>query len=238
MEAENSYSASWFELFMDTIAPAQTAGEVAFLTRWLPLPAYARVLDLCCGQGRHAQALADAGYTVVGVDRSAEALATARRRPGRPVTYLQHDMRDLASVPGRYQAALILWQSFGYFDAATNAEIIRQLGQKLEAAGRLILDIYQPDFFARTQGTRSYTYAGQQISETKTMQGDRLEVRLEYASGGADVFSWQLYAPEAIMQQAASYGLACRLICSGFDERQPAQGQSPRMQLVFEKREG
>ncbi len=38
----------------------------------------ARVLDLGCGTGRHAQALARAGYRVVGVDSDVDAVETAR----------------------------------------------------------------------------------------------------------------------------------------------------------------
>lgn len=40
------------------------------------------VLDLACGQGRHAHLLASAGHRVLGVDRDAEALATLGEQSG------------------------------------------------------------------------------------------------------------------------------------------------------------
>ncbi len=58
MDIANTYSPTWFELFMQPIQPVQTEAEAAFLMRHLPLPAYRSVLDLCCGWGRHAQVLA------------------------------------------------------------------------------------------------------------------------------------------------------------------------------------
>jgi len=58
-----------------------------------------RALDLACGTGTFAAILADAGWDVVGLDRSEPMLAIARDRacatpPGR-LTFVQGDMRDL-----------------------------------------------------------------------------------------------------------------------------------------------
>jgi SAM-dependent methyltransferase len=75
----NEYSPTWYELFLQPIAPEQTEREAAFVARWLPQPAYSAVLDLCCGPGRHARALAGRGYRVTGVDTNTAALAAARR---------------------------------------------------------------------------------------------------------------------------------------------------------------
>ncbi|HKG95752.1 MAG TPA: methyltransferase domain-containing protein [Gemmatimonadaceae bacterium] len=55
---------------------------MAFLERALPRAAISRVLDLCCGPGRHALPLAERGYDVTGVDRDAAALGAARRAAG------------------------------------------------------------------------------------------------------------------------------------------------------------
>ena len=48
-----------------------------WLQRWLHLlPPAARVLDVACGQGRHARWLSDLGHQVTGVDRDGAALAS------------------------------------------------------------------------------------------------------------------------------------------------------------------
>ena len=55
-----------------------TEAPSPWVCRWTPLirPA-GQVLDLACGGGRHMQWLASQGHRVLGVDRSAEALALA-----------------------------------------------------------------------------------------------------------------------------------------------------------------
>ena len=54
------------------LVPTVSAWVVRFATSVKPS---GTVLDLACGQGRHARYLADQGFTVVGVDRDAAALA-------------------------------------------------------------------------------------------------------------------------------------------------------------------
>jgi SAM-dependent methyltransferase len=232
----SDYSPTWYELFLQPIAPEQTEREAAFVARWLPLPAISVVLDLCCGQGRHARALARRGYRVIGVDSNAAAIEVARRASGGEVDYVQHDMRRLEELPGTFDAVICLWQSFGYFDAATNAAILRQIGAKLRPGGRLILDIYHPGFFERNQGTRSFERDRRTISEAKHIDGDRLTVVLDYGPDRpADTYAWQLYSPEQIAALARQCGFDLRLACANFDETTPPSAEVARMQLVFER---
>src|SRR5512146_489586 len=52
-----------------------------------------RVLDVCCGPGRHARALDAAGLRVIGRDLSAALLRRARQATDAPL--VRADMRDL-----------------------------------------------------------------------------------------------------------------------------------------------
>src|SRR5713101_2027466 len=91
--------------------------EVARLIELLGLSSGSRVLDVPCGQGRHAHLLAEAGFDVDGLDYSAELLAVARKRgTASNLRYTRGDMRKMpARWARRFDAVLNLFTSFGFF---------------------------------------------------------------------------------------------------------------------------
>src|SRR5881397_2183435 len=108
--------------------------ESARLLDVLGLPAGSRVLDVPCGQGRHAHLLAEAGFDVDGLDYSEDLLEIARRRgTGRSLRYTQGDMRRLpARWTARFDAVLNLFTSFGFFlDPADDARVVEQFARVL-----------------------------------------------------------------------------------------------------------
>src|ERR1700730_5359593 len=82
-----------------------TEQEVAFLVEELQLRPGMRILDVGCGPGRHAHALARLGVEVVGVDIAAAFLAEAGAG-----TWVRADARRLPFVPGGFDAAISLCQ--------------------------------------------------------------------------------------------------------------------------------
>jgi SAM-dependent methyltransferase len=236
----NAYSSPWFTLFAESILDEQTAEEIAFLTEHLPRSRYTRIADLCCGTGRHASELANRGYDVVGIDRSAVALEKAKiwqnQKPSSDVTYHEQDMREFTAVPGTFDAVVCLWQSFGYFDDETNRDILQQINAKLTPEGRFVLDIYNRRFFEERLETREFVKDGVTVTEQKSMVDDRLTVRLSYEDRETvDVFEWQLYTPENIREVVGEVGFQCLISCTGYDEDQSPTPATPRMQFVFEK---
>lgn len=235
----NTFSNDWFSLFLLPVPAEQTDEEVAFLVRNLPQPQTCSVLDVCCGVGRHAVRLRAHGYRVLGIDTNMAVLHEAGRAAVEGLSYRLQDMRHIADLPGRFDAVVCLWQSFGYFDNDTNRSVLNQMAQKLEPGGRLILDLYNRRFFERQQGERNFFREGVFVTEKKRMSGDRLRVELAYEpGGGVDCFDWQLYTPEELVDELERLGLRCLLACTNFDERQTPSAESPRMQLVFEKPAG
>ncbi|GHO54662.1 class I SAM-dependent methyltransferase [Ktedonobacter robiniae] len=232
----STYSQTWFDVFMPTLPQEHTKQDVAFLGRMLPLPRYRRVLDLCCGYGRHALPLADRGYEVTGVDRDIHVIAEAQRRAaGRKISYLVGDMRELEQVSGNFDAVINMWQSFSYFDEATNRDLLRQIHAKLASQGRLIIDMFHREFYEQHQGVKHSTVNGMSLVTRQYMQGRRLLVDLEYGNGETDHFEWELFTPAEFSAIVAASGFRTLLTCTWSDEARPATAEIPRMQMVFEK---
>ena len=114
---------------------------MARLLELLELPAGARVLDVPCGQGRHAHLLAEAGFDVDGLDYSATLLEKARRRgTGATLRYTRGDMRKLpARWTRRFDAVVNLFTSFGFFtEPADDRRVIAEFARVLKPGGLLV----------------------------------------------------------------------------------------------------
>src|SRR5262249_26382305 len=122
----NAYSRRWFEFFHVGIDETRTIQETAFICRCAPLSCFRKVLDVCCGMGRHARALSNQGYSVIGIDRDADVIAKARALARGP-SYGMTDVRSYRSQPSTFDVVIIMSQGVGYFDANTNRDVLHCL---------------------------------------------------------------------------------------------------------------
>ncbi len=231
----NNYSAAWFDFFHVGISAARTEQEASFVRHCCPLPVFARVLDVCCGMGRHARRLAADGYVVTGVERDAQAVHAARARGSGP-EYIQTDVRAYRPEPDSFDAVILLAQSFGYFDPDTNLALLARLGVGLRVGGRTVLDLWNPDFFLPRQGQHSFELPAGRVLEKKRMEHGRLFTRLDYPDGGCDEFEFQTFTAAEMANLARSAGLTLVTACTDFDAAVAPSADKPRIQFVLERR--
>ncbi len=235
MRAEpNAYSRRWFKFFHIGIGEARTIQEAGFVCRCAPLPDFRKLADVCCGMGRHARALSSRGYSVIGVDRDSGAIAEARELGGGP-SYVHADIRDYRPAPGAFDVAIVMSQSFGYFDPTTNRDVLGRLSAGLQEGGRVVLDLWNREFFAAHQGERELETASGVVRENKRLNGDRLCVQLDYPDGAQEEFEWQLFTPAKMISLAQSVGLTLILSCTDFDITIAPSPAKPRIQFVLER---
>jgi SAM-dependent methyltransferase len=141
------------EPFLFTTRRAELAQEqVAQIMALLGLETGARVLDLPCGNGRHALELAARGFEVTGIDRTESYIEEARReaaRRGLAAAFQVGDMRDYRA-PGQYDLVLNLFGSFGYFDdPADDMRVLENMAASLRPGGRLLIETAGKEIVAR-----------------------------------------------------------------------------------------
>jgi SAM-dependent methyltransferase len=151
MNAANDWTVGFFDDPYTQLFPfpdaAQTDEEVNALLEVLPPPP-ARILDVACGQGRHAVRLARSGFQVTGLDTSATFLGSARAAAAESPTsveFVQLDMRNL-DFEQEFDAAISLCTSWGYFDDKTNQQVLDRIANSLRPNGLLVMDLVHRDW--------------------------------------------------------------------------------------------
>jgi len=231
----NAYSDHWFKVFPTEIAEARTTREIDFVCACAPLPSFRRVIDVDCGMGRHARGLFKRGYLVTGVERDAVVVSKARELAGGP-SYLQADIRDYQPDSSTYDVVIIMAQSFGYFDASTNRHVLQQLAVAVREGGRIVLDLWNPEFFISRQGERDLELPDGIVRERKRVENGRLFVHLDYPDDGYDDFEWELFTPAQMISLTDSTGLNLIISCTDFDMAFEPNCRNPRIQFVLERR--
>jgi ubiquinone/menaquinone biosynthesis C-methylase UbiE len=140
------FSDFYLRAFADPEADAQ-AGEVALKAASLSAcPDGGDLVDVPCGYGRHAVALARAGYRVTAVDRSPTLLAEARRRAGDDGPALvEADYRELPFADESFDAALNLFTSLGFYGDEEDTKALTEIHRVLRPAGRLVIETMHRD---------------------------------------------------------------------------------------------
>ncbi|CAH8769294.1 class I SAM-dependent methyltransferase [Paenibacillus dendritiformis] len=213
--------------------------EVHGMMEWLRLPASASILDLCCGMGRHALALAEAGYRVTGVDLSEVLLEEAMAHDTRgQVKFLRGDMRELP-VDGPFDAVVNLFTSFGYFtDNEDNARVFQEIHRVLKPQGRFIVDFLNPSYVRQHLVPHSERVdGGTRIEERRRIENGFVKkaITLTDASGGEQreyeerVRLYELADFRNMMDEA---GLVIDQVHGSYDGAAYDEEQSKRMIMV------
>ncbi|WP_433292601.1 class I SAM-dependent methyltransferase [Actinoplanes sp. CA-030573] len=115
--------------------------EIAGLVwRLLALEPGMTVLDVGCGHGVLANALAARGCQVTGLDSSAVFLD--RARASSDVDFVLGDMRELpSSWTARFDRVVNWSTAFGYFDDPVNRAVLAEMARVLRPGGRLAMDL-------------------------------------------------------------------------------------------------
>jgi SAM-dependent methyltransferase len=133
--------------------------QVDSIVELLDLQPGSKVLDLCCGPGRHALEFARRGFEVAGVDRTLEYLDEAKKRSadeGLSATFVQSDMREYVKTDA-YDVAVNLFTSFGIFDdIEDDRRVLRNMHSSLKPGGSFIIDTIGKELVARDFKSRDW----------------------------------------------------------------------------------
>lgn len=180
-----------------------TAQEVDVLIAAAELSPSHRILDLCCGQGRHAIELARRGFgQVIGIDHSGFLLQLGRDRAtasALPVTFYGGDARQALAEYGQFDRIYLMGNSFGYFDdIAEDLDLLRTVRCALAPGGTVTLDIADGSWFRAHLDRRSWEWIDNQhlVCRERELSADddRIITRELVIHNEGGIVADQLYA--------------------------------------------
>jgi SAM-dependent methyltransferase len=217
---------------------AEANQQVDFLLRTLSgLKGDIRVLDLCCGAGRHTRLLAGRGFRVVGVDLSASLLAQAA---GTGYQLARCDMRRLPFGPV-FGLVTNFFTSFGYFSTdAENRQILEAIASVMTPGGQFLIDYLNPDQVRAGLVPESRTTLpdGSRVQQKRWVNEEtgRVEkdILISSPDGGERTYreSVRLYTQDEMAEMIAGSGLTLEGVYGDFRVGASFGSTSPRMILT------
>lgn len=140
------FERDYLQIYGHAFQTERTELESQFVIQSLGLKPGDSLLDLCCGQGRHALALARTGINVTGVDLSEELLLLARQtatQSALKTEFIKADMRRLPEdLNGRFDAVINMFSAFGYLESQDeDQKVLFQVANALKPGGKLMMDL-------------------------------------------------------------------------------------------------
>jgi ubiquinone/menaquinone biosynthesis C-methylase UbiE len=236
-----STAGHWFEPVAEHLGRAYlrysftkgTAQEVAFLVDALGLEPGMRVLDVGCGPGRHAHALARLGIEVHGVDISERFVALACEEAPPGATFERADARAM-TFHGTFHAAVSLCQgAFGLLTGAGEDEqVLGAMARAVRPGGRVALSAFRAYFQVRYHEEATF-------DADLGLDHERTEVRNEDGVPRAVELWTSGYTPRELRLLARLCGLEPEAVWSvepGRYERARPTTETPEFLLLARRR--
>ncbi|UCD74750.1 MAG: methyltransferase domain-containing protein [Phycisphaerales bacterium] len=190
-----------------------TVQDVDLLVRITGIEPNDRILDLCCGQGRHCLELARRGFrNVEGLDRSRYLIRLARRRAkqaGLSATFHEGDARRFRLHPQSFHCVAIMGNSFGYFDREDDdVAVLQAVMRVLRSGGAVALDLADGEWVRANFEPRSWEWIDENhfVCRERSLARDeaRLISREVIVHAERGVIADQFYAERLYTRQRIS----------------------------------
>ncbi|MBI5345752.1 MAG: methyltransferase domain-containing protein [Chlamydiae bacterium] len=191
-----------------------TKNEVDLIIKTTKIEPSDRILDLCCGQGRHCIELSRRGFfKVFGIDKSRYLIRLAKKRASLlnlHINFSEGDARRIKILEDSVDTVILMGNSFGYFEKEEDdIAVIESIKRILKSEGNLVLDIVDGSWMQQNFEPRSWEWIDQKhlVCRERSLSSDNSkivsrEVVIHEEKGIiADRFyAERLYSADAIMQ--------------------------------------
>jgi SAM-dependent methyltransferase len=215
--------------------------EISDIVSILNMKHGSKVLDLCCGNGRHSRELATLGFEVTGIDLSTVLLEEAlKKNQGLNINYIESDVRKL-SLSNEFDYVLNLFTSFGYFEERSeNKKVFESIYHSLKKDGTFLIDFLNPGYIRSSLVPYSEREAeGLLITERRRIEGNKVIKEIEVKEALAENRKYQeevnLFEYEEMHSMLTECGLSVECVIGSFQQERYHAELSPRMIIIGRK---
>lgn len=145
-----------------------TNHEIDLFTEILNLTPSSKILDLCCGQGRHTIEFCRRGFeNIEGLDRSHYLIQRAKthaKKEGLTVKFREGDARKIFTPADSFDVVLIVGNSFGYFDTLKDdLQVLKEVSRVLKPGGKILMDITDGEYLRENYQPRSWEWINKNL---------------------------------------------------------------------------
>ncbi|MEM0481824.1 MAG: methyltransferase domain-containing protein [Nitrososphaerota archaeon] len=211
-----------------------TKREVDLIIQMLDLEPSERILDLCCGQGRHSIELGRRGFrNVEGLDLSEYLVRLAQktaREQGIKVSFRLGDARNTPYPNNMFDAVMLMGNSFGYFaNKNDDIKVLREIYRVLRPYGRLLMDLAAGDAVRQNYAKRSWEWVDDRTLVVREREmstdGERIitrEIVIDVENGvrADNVYAVRLYSfaeLKSILESAGFVNVTLRMLMDSED---------------------
>jgi SAM-dependent methyltransferase len=222
----------------------ETSREVEAIVRMMDLKPKAKILDLCCGYGRHSIELVQRGFQVTGYDLSDFFIEKAKKDSvdsGVEVEFVKGDMRKLP-FDKEFDAVVNIFTSFGFFDKESDDfKVTKGVSQALKKGGLFLLDLKNREYLIRNFQRRRWRQQEDFIMlednffDLFTSRWELTRTLIfENGRKKENSFSLRMYSFTEILNLLKKSGFILESVYGDFDFREYSL-DSPRMILISRK---
>lgn len=234
----------WYPIVYQHRNDKEAREQVEFVFSELNIQHNHKILDLCCGYGRHLIFLYSKSSFLVGFDLSVYLLKKAQKFLSDKALLVRGDVRYLPFLPESFDIVLNFFTSFGYFD--DDKENIRQIEQVsfvLKNKGTFFFDYLNPAQVEKIKNIETEkTYQSYIIKENRCYDKSKNELRkdvsiyLNSQLKKSYIERIKIYSLDEILEMFTSQNLYIKKIYGNYN-KEPYTKESPRLIIVGEKNE-
>ena len=224
------------------VSDNETSADIDFICDVLKLKKGDKVLDLFCGFGRHSIELAKRGYSATAIDYNRSYLEFGKKlceEMDNTPNFVQGDVRSI-NYGDNYDAAIIMFNSFGYFNDNEDKLILGKIYNVLKPKGKFLIEILNRDWILKNYKDKQESEFGSiKVIEKRefdilTSRNNFIIERSEENRIVSKKGSWRLYSPHEIINVLEGIGFHLVNAYSNLS-KDPISIDTRLMRMIFVK---